>query len=152
METRVFGVGSRPDPEFKAGYRACLIQTGHKLTLNLILGPDLRTKNNVFVRSLASAAGGPARQRSRGGLGQPRQHSLAISINTMTYYLITTPQIASQRAQLSRCFFGRAKERASYVQEMGPAPICRFSAPAANWQTIRARQSYAQILATRRMR
>ena len=140
-------------PEFKPGYRACLIQTGHKLTLNLILGPDLLAKNNVFVRSLASAAGGPARQRSRGGLGQPRQHSLAISIKTMTYYLITIPQIASQWAQLSRCFFERAKERASYVQEMGrPAPICRFSAPAANSQTIRARQSYAQILATRRMR
>ena len=57
-------------PEFKAGYRACLIQTGHKLTLNLILGPDLLTKNNVFVRSLASAAAGasqaaqPRRPRS----------------------------------------------------------------------------------------
>ena len=53
--------------EFKPGYRACLIQTGHKLSLNLILGPDLVTKNNVFVSSLTPAAGVPARKRSRGG-------------------------------------------------------------------------------------
>ena len=36
--------------QFKAGYRACLIQTGHKLTLNLILGPDWVFKMGIFVR------------------------------------------------------------------------------------------------------
>ena len=45
------------DFEFKPGYRACLIQTGHKLSLNLILGPDLVSKTDVFVNSVASAAG-----------------------------------------------------------------------------------------------
>ena len=64
-------------PEFKPGYRACLMQTGHKLSLNLILGPDLVTKNNVFVSLLTPTAGVPARKRSRGGL-QPSRLKLCV--------------------------------------------------------------------------
>ena len=103
-------------PEFKAGYRACLIQTGHKLTLNLILGPDLVIKNNVSVRSLASTAGVPARKRSRGGRGVPRQHSLAISARIMTHYLITYTKLRADGRNCLAVFFWTAKEQALHAR------------------------------------
>ena len=41
--------------EFKAGYRACLIQTGHKLTWNLILDTDLVWKSDILAGSCSWA-------------------------------------------------------------------------------------------------
>ena len=140
------------DFKFKAGYRACLIQTGHKLTLNLILGPDLVIKNNVSVRSLASTAGVPARKRSRGGRGVPRQHSLAISARIMTHYLITYTKLRANGRNCLAAFLGRPRsERCTRDGACADLQKRSFSPPAANWLIIWARQSYAQILAAQRM-